>query len=200
MVSGVSNYRREPAPPALQLRARRGACFSPRMNHALVFEALAAAYPDRECIVTPTRRLSYAQVADHIRRLASVLHAHGLGCRRERAELANHESGQDHVGLYLLNCPEYIEGMLGCYCARSAPPVRPTPDDLYIIYTGGTTGAPKGVLWRQEDIFHAAMSGGAPGFDGPTTIEDLVAEAEHGTYMRTLPVPPLMHGAAQWVA
>jgi len=247
------------------------------MNHALVFEALAAAYPDRECIVTPTRRLSYAQVADHIRRLASVLHAHGLGCRRERAELANHESGQDHVGLYLLNCPEYIEGMLGCYRARSAPfnvnyryvddelcylfddadavavvyharyaptlarirarlpklrlllqvddgsgerllpgaldyaaalaaaspagpPVRPTPDDLYIIYTGGTTGAPKGVLWRQEDIFHAAMSGGAPGFDGPTTIEDLVAEAEHGTYMRTLPVPPLMHGAAQWVA
>src|SRR6266404_4209013 len=121
MVSGVSNYRREPAPPALQLRARRGACFSPRMNHALVFEALAAAYPDRECIVTPTRRLSYAQVADHMRRLASVLHAHGLGCRRERAELANHESGQDHVGLYLLNCPEYIEGMLGCYRARSAP-------------------------------------------------------------------------------
>jgi len=247
------------------------------MNHALILEALAAAYPDRECIVTPTRRLSYAQVADHTRRLASVLHAHGLGCRRERAELANHESGQDHVGLYLLNCPEYIEGMLGCYRARSAPfnvnyryvddelcylfddadavavvyharyaptlarirarlpklrlllqvddgsgerllpgaldyaaalaaaspagpPVRPTPDDLYIIYTGGTTGAPKGVLWRQEDIFHAAMSGGAPGFDGPTTIEDLVAEAEHGTYMRTLPVPPLMHGAAQWVA
>jgi len=214
-----------------------------------------------------------------MRRLASVLHAHGLGCRRERAELANHESGQDHVGFYLLNCPEYIEGMLGCYRARSAPfnvnyryvddelcylfddadavavvyharyaptlaririrgrlpklrlllqvddgsgerllpgaldyaaalaaaspagpPVRLTPDDLYIIYTGGTTGAPKGVLWRQEDIFHAAMSGGAPGFDGPTTIADLVAEAEHGTYMRTLPVPPLMHGAAQWVA
>ena len=85
------------------------------MNHALIVEALAAAYPDRECIVTPTRRLTYAQIADHMRRLASVLHAHGLGCRRERAELANHESGQDHVGLYLLNCPEYIEGMLGCY-------------------------------------------------------------------------------------
>src|SRR5439155_10933326 len=78
-------------PRSRGLRARRGACFSPRMNHALVFEALAAAYPDRECIVTPTRRLSYAQVADHMRRLASVLHAHGLGCRRERTELANPE-------------------------------------------------------------------------------------------------------------
>src|SRR5438128_9580843 len=91
------------------------------MNHALVFEALGAASRDRECIGTRTRRPSYAQVADHVRRLASVLHAHGLGCRRERAEIANHESGQDHVGLYLLNCPEYIEGMLGCYRARSAP-------------------------------------------------------------------------------
>ena len=35
-------------------------------------------------------------------------------------------------------------------------------DDLYCVYTGGTTGAPKGVLWRQEDIFFAAMGGGDP--------------------------------------
>src|SRR5439155_967540 len=84
--------------------------------------------------------------------------------------------------------------------APAGPPVRPTPDDLYIIYTGGTTGAPKGVLWRQEDIFHAAMSGSPPGFEGPTTIEALVAEAEPGVVMRSMPVPPLMHGAAQWVA
>ena len=38
-------------------------------------------------------------------------------------------------------------------------PVEPTPDDLYILYTGGTTGMPKGVLWRQHDIFRAAMGG-----------------------------------------
>ena len=36
------------------------------------------------------------------------------------------------------------------------PPVEPSPDDLYILYTGGTTGMPKGVLWRQADIFVAA--------------------------------------------
>jgi fatty-acyl-CoA synthase len=71
--------------------------------------------------VTPTRRLSYAQVAERARRLASVLHAHGLGAHRERSELANHESGQDHVGLYMLNAPEYVEAMLGCYRARVAP-------------------------------------------------------------------------------
>ena len=33
-------------------------------------------------------------------------------------------------------------------------------DDLYCVYTGGTTGMPKGVLWRHEDIFFAAMGGG----------------------------------------
>src|SRR5262249_23277857 len=83
------------------------------MTLALIQHALAAAYPDRDCVVTPTRRLSYAQVADRARRLASVLHAHGLGAHRERPALANHESGQDHVGLYMLNAPEYVEAMLG---------------------------------------------------------------------------------------
>ena len=43
--------------------------------------------------------------------------------------------------------------------APELPPVEPTPDDLYILYTGGTTGMPKGVLWRQHDIFRAAMGG-----------------------------------------
>src|ERR1700693_1285391 len=38
-----------------------------------------------------------------------------------------------------------------------------SPDDLYILYTGGTTGMPKGVMWRQEDIFFAAMGGGGWG-------------------------------------
>ena len=36
---------------------------------------------------------------------------------------------------------------------------RPSPDDLYVLYTGGTTGMPKGVLWRQHDIFMAALGG-----------------------------------------
>jgi len=82
----------------------------------------------------------------------------------------------------------------------AGPPVTPSSDDLYILYTGGTTGAPKGVLWRQENIFHGAMTGGAPGLPGPATIDELVSEAANGAFMRSMPVPPLMHGAAQWVA
>lgn len=241
------------------------------LNLAAIHEAIADAVPDRECIVFRDRRLRYADVTDRTRRLASVLRAHGLGCHRERSELQNWESGQDHVALYLYNGNEYLEGMLGAYKARCAPfnvnyryvdeellylfdnadaraviyhasfaptlarlrdrlpkvklwlqvadesgePLLPgaldyeaaladakpepprdlSPDDLYILYTGGTTGMPKGVLWRQEDIFRAAMGGPMP----PQTIEEAVARAKAGG-IRSLPAPPFMHGAAHWVA
>jgi len=68
-------------------------------------------------------------------------------------------------------------------------------DDLYMLYTGGTTGMPKGVLWRQEDIFLAAMGGPMP----PRTIEEAVERGRAGG-LRSLPAPPFMHGAAHWVA
>ena len=38
-------------------------------------------------------------------------------------------------------------------------------DDLYVIYTGGTTGMPKGVMWRHEDLFFTGLQGGSPGGD-----------------------------------
>ncbi len=79
------------------------------------------------------------------------------------------------------------------------PPVTPTEDDLYILYTGGTTGMPKGVLWRQRDIFFAAMGGQLPGGMGTVhSIAEMVERAPHGSFIRALPAPPLMHGAAQW--
>ena len=46
-------------------------------------------------------------------------------------------------------------------------------DDIYVLYTGGTTGMPKGVLWRQEDIFFAAMGGGGWGAEPITHPDEL---------------------------
>lgn len=241
------------------------------LNLATIHEAIAEVAPDRDCLIWRDRRLSWADVTDRTRRLASVLRAHGLGCHRERSELANWESGQDHVALYMYNGNEYLEGMLGAFKARCAPfnvnyryvdeellylfdnadatcviyhaafaptlarlrdklptvklwlqvadesnepllpgaldyekalaDAKPEPpqglaaDDLYILYTGGTTGMPKGVLWRQEDIYLAAMGGPAPS----RTLAEIVEKAKNPG-PRSLPAPPFMHGAAHWVA
>ncbi|MEE2058548.1 acyl-CoA synthetase [Rhodococcus artemisiae] len=78
---------------------------------------------------------------------------------------------------------------------------HPSPDDLYMLYTGGTTGMPKGVLWRQHDIFMAAC-GGRDVYSGTCIASpDEVATRAAGNPGLTLFVlPPLIHGAAQWAA
>jgi 3-oxocholest-4-en-26-oate---CoA ligase len=72
-----------------------------------------------------------------------------------------------------------------------------SPDDLYVLYTGGTTGIPKGVMWRAEDIFFAAMGGGNYG-GPPITAPEQIADHVVATPGTTLALAPLMHGNAQW--
>jgi acyl-CoA synthetase (AMP-forming)/AMP-acid ligase II len=249
---------------------------SDQFNLALVNEAIAGAIPDREVLVWRDRRLTYGQLAERSRRLASYLHGRGLGARSERAGLANHESGQDHVALYLYNGNEYLEGMLGAFKSRTVPvnvnyryvedelrylfrnsqaravvyhaefadrvaairddlpglevliqvddgsgvPLLPgavdyeqalaessselldighSPDDLYLLYTGGTTGMPKGVLWRQHDVFMNTMGGRVPGvWDSVSTYDDVRQRAIDGPCDSMLLTLPLMHGGGQW--
>ncbi|HEX4866065.1 MAG TPA: acyl-CoA synthetase [Acidimicrobiales bacterium] len=246
-------------------------------NLAQVHEAIAAAVPERECIVWRDRRLTYAEVTDRTRRLANHLLDAGLAVTDERDELSGHESGQAHLACYLHNGNEYIEAMLGAYKARVAPfnvnyryvadelrylltdsgaqaivfhstfadrvaevlphlpalrvllqvddssgaplvpgavwyeealaaarPDRPSvewsPDDLYILYTGGTTGMPKGVLWRQADIFVGAMGGRDLRSGEEWGSLEAIVDAARGGGSRVLPAPPFMHGAGHWLA
>jgi acyl-CoA synthetase (AMP-forming)/AMP-acid ligase II len=73
-----------------------------------------------------------------------------------------------------------------------------SPDDLYILYTGGTTGMPKGVLWRQHDIFIGAMGGRPFGQKDAFPSLDAIVEASTNGGVAMMSAAPLMHGAAQW--
>ncbi|CAN5530457.1 acyl-CoA synthetase [soil metagenome] len=241
-----------------------------------VADAVVAAIPDRTFLIQGDRRYSYAEVHGRANRLASYLNSQGLGVHTPRAELAGHEAGQDLLGIYAFNGPEYVEGMLAAFRARvapfnvnyryvkdelrylladsdatallyharfaprvqeilpelpglrvliqiaddsgnellegavdyeaalagspdAAPPVTATPDDLYVLYTGGTTGMPKGVLWRQHDIFMGSF-GGRDLYSGHVfgSLDEIVDKVGDSPAMTVMVLPPLMHGAAQW--
>ena len=72
-------------------------------------------------------------------------------------------------------------------------------DDLYILYTGGTTGMPKGVMWRHEDVFFGAF-GGAGGGGKPISTPEMIAERCTEPRSRCVPACPFMHGTAHWMA
>ena len=92
-----------------------------KYNLATIHESIAEVIPDRECIVFRDLSLSWSEVTDRTRRLASILRNAGMGAHKERGGLENWESGQDHVALYLYNGNEYLEGMLGAFKSRCVP-------------------------------------------------------------------------------
>jgi acyl-CoA synthetase (AMP-forming)/AMP-acid ligase II len=79
--------------------------------------------------------------------------------------------------------------------ARTAAPWGRSGDDLLMIYTGGTTGMPKGVMWRQDDLFARLISGGVrhyPLEGGTDDVRESIATTPSTTTI--LPACPLMHG------
>jgi 3-oxocholest-4-en-26-oate---CoA ligase len=235
-------------------------------NIADMFEMVAEKVPNRDALVCGDQRATFAQLEERANRLAHYLTGRGVG-------------EGDHVGLYLYNCNEYLEGMLACFKIRAVPinvnyryveeellyifdnadmvacihnrefaghiadihasapdlktfvyvednsntdvdaiasveyestmqgqsgerdfPER-ADDDLFILYTGGTTGMPKGVMWPHKAVFFAAMGGGGwfhP--DGAITDPGQIVDRVGDFPIVGMALAPLMHGACWWYA
>jgi acyl-CoA synthetase (AMP-forming)/AMP-acid ligase II len=235
-------------------------------NIADMYEIVADKVPSRDALVCGEQRASFAQLEERANRLAHYLAQQGV-------------KAGDHVGLYLYNCNEYLEGMLACFKIRAVPinvnyryvedellyifdnadmvacihnqefvphiaEVRAaapdlktlvyvqddsacdaqdiasveyesclaqhsdgrdfeerSDDDLFILYTGGTPGMPKGVMWPHKNVFFAAMGGGGwfhP--DGAITAPAQIAERIGDFPIVGMALAPLMHGACWWYA
>jgi fatty-acyl-CoA synthase len=108
----------------------------------------------------------------------------------------------DDSGNELLGGATWYEDALAAASPELSSSVRASwsTDDLYILYTGGTTGMPKGVLWRQADIFVGALGGRRTDTrEEFASLDEITSLAESGG-ARLLPAPPFMHGAAHWMA
>ncbi len=93
---------------------------------------------------------------------------------------------------------DYEKALAAADPARPHNPSR-NGDDWYIAYTGGTTGMPKGVVWRQEDIFFAGMGGGDPTASGDEVrAPQALAERLPEVGLTMLAAPPMMHVSSQW--
>ena len=220
-------------------------------NLADLFEQSVDTWPDRDYIVAGDVRRTYAEMEARANQLAHHLAKNGV-------------KAGDHVGIYALNCAEWVETVWAVFKIRAvwvninyryvedelayifgnadlvALVVAPefidrvdgvrehlpllqhvlvigddyeaalaaesterdfgprSNDDIYILYTGGTTGMPKGVVWRHEDVL-MALGGGIDLRSGHVMQDPAeFIEKGNGFAMTSLPTMPLMHGAAQW--
>ncbi len=93
--------------------------------------------------------------------------------------------------------PEWQAALAAAPSTRDGLPLR-SSDSHYILYTGGTTGMPKGVIWRHEDIFFGALQGGNPGGEPISSPAELGSLVCGNAPLVAVACTPMMHGGGQW--
>lgn len=165
------------------LAATKASAVPINVNWRYVREELAYLFDDADlaCVVVHAEFLDrYREVAPEI---DTIRHTIVVGADEDTELPADAVRWEDAVADRLSERPRVGE--------RS-------PDDHWIIYTGGTTGMPKGVVWRHEDLFFAGMGGGNPVEEPVSSPEELAERIDvDGGQITMFAAPPLMHGAAQ---
>jgi acyl-CoA synthetase (AMP-forming)/AMP-acid ligase II len=172
-------------------------------------EAMLAAYKARAVPVNVNHRYAAGELRylfdDAV--LAGVVHESQFAATFEAARV-------ESIRLAIDVDRGYEALLAGASTARDLGPR--SPDDHYVLYTGGTTGMPKGVVWRQEDIFFAALGGGNPGGVPISDPAQIGPNAQTNRAQRVgaflppgepgpaqfvaLALGPLMHASGQWSA
>ncbi len=148
-----------------------------------------------------TINCNYRYVAHELRYLFEDAELEGVVYEEE---LREHVDGAMVPGLRyrMERGPAYEAALAASSEERDFPPR--SDDDLVIIYTGGTTGMPKGVMWRHEDLFYAALQGGNPGGTSFRDPGEMVKQLTiNGDGLHIHAAPPMIHGSAQlasWIA
>jgi acyl-CoA synthetase (AMP-forming)/AMP-acid ligase II len=165
-------------------------------NGTEYIEAMLAAFKLRAIPINLNHRYVPEELAYHFRDAEPVV----VLTEPDLAERVEEAGPPPHV---LVRGDDYEAAL------EAASPERPdvgprSDDDLYLLYTGGTTGMPKGVMWRHEDLFFGVLGGAGVARRGIPRLED---PADIGPWARTgtgidrrIPLAPLMHGLAQWTS
>ncbi|MER5408432.1 acyl-CoA synthetase [Streptomyces sp. NPDC002769] len=167
------------------------------VNYRYVEEELVYLYQDADLVAL----VFDAEFADRV--TAALPRTRAL---RHLVRVGTPASGAGTAGTPIVTAPAPAPALVDFADAEAAgSPGRGFParsaDDQFIIYTGGTTGMPKGVMWRQEDLFFAGLGGGAPTGEPVAKPEELAERvAAGGEGITFFPTPPLMHGTSTLTA
>ena len=139
--------------------------------------------------------VNYRYVAEEVRYILENSDAVAIVHDPEFAA-AVHGAGVD-LAVMLETGPPYEAALEAAAPSGDWATRPPDGDDLVFLYTGGTTGMPKGVMWRNDDLYRALWQMGRPGTEPPDPVAAAAAGKRTGT---CLPVCPLMHGTGLFIA